>query len=114
MDVTGALERLGGDRALLAELAGLFLEEGPRLLGELRRALGHGDAQAARNAAHQLKGLLAQFCAAQAREAAWEVELAAREADLIRARAKLAALDSLMGSLRPELERLARGEPETA
>ena len=113
MDVTGALERLGGDRALLGELAGLFLEEGPRLLGELRHALDRGDAHGARNAAHQLKGLLAQFCAAQAREAAWEVELAARESDFIRARAKLAGLESLMEALRPELERLARGEPET-
>jgi len=114
MDIAGALERLGGDRALLAELAGLFLEEGPRLLGELRHALDQGDAHGARNAAHQLKGLLAQFCAAQAREAAWEVELAAREADLLQARAKLAGLEPLMDRLRPELERLARGEPETA
>jgi len=107
IDVDGALERLGGDRALLAELAGLFCEEGPRLLGEADKALAAGDAQAVQNAAHQLKGLLAQFCAAEAREAAWQLELEARRADLAAARTKLDALRACLGAVLPELRRLA-------
>ncbi|MCS7041800.1 MAG: PAS domain S-box protein [Bryobacteraceae bacterium] len=114
IDVKGALDRLGGDSALLAELAGLFLEEGPRLLSELDDALRQGDAHAAQNAAHQLKGLLAQFCAERQRVAAWEVELAARQADLVAAREKAALLRQALDSLRPELQRLAQGGAETA
>lgn len=107
MDVEGALERLGGDRALLAELAGLFVEEGPRLLSEAEEGLAGGDAQAVQNAAHQLKGLLAQFCAMSAREAAWALELEARRADLVAARTRLAALREQFGLVLPELRLLA-------
>ena len=107
INVQEALERLGGDRALLAELAGLFMEEGPRLLGEAAAGLGAGDAGAVQNAAHQLKGLFAQFCAAQAREAAWELELEARRADLVAARPRLEALRAQMELVLPELRLLA-------
>jgi CheY-like chemotaxis protein len=114
IDVKGALDRLGGDSALLAELAGLFLDEGPRLMAELDAALDQGDIHAAQNAAHQLKGLLAQFCAERQRIAAWEVELAARQADLVAARSKAAALRQLLDQLRPELRQLAGGGRRTA
>ncbi len=114
IDVKGALDRLGGDSALLAELAGLFLDEGPRLMAELDAALDQGDIHAAQNAAHQLKGLLAQFCAERQRIAAWEVELAARQADLVAARGKAAALRQLLDELRPELRQLAGGGRRTA
>ena len=107
INVEGALERLGGDRALLAELAGLFCEEGPRLLREAESALAAGDAAAVQNAAHQLKGLLAQFCADAAREAAWQLELEARRADLIAAAPRLEALRSHLAEALPELRRLA-------
>ncbi|MGQ9925158.1 MAG: ATP-binding protein, partial [Armatimonadota bacterium] len=107
LDAEGALERLGGDRALLAELAGLFVEEGPRLLSEAEEGLARGDAQAVQNAAHQLKGLLAQFCAMSAREAAWALELEARRADLVAARPRLAALREQFGLVLPELRLLA-------
>lgn len=107
MDVEGALERLGGDRELLAELAGLFCDEGPRLLGEAAQALAGGDAAALQNAAHQLKGLLAQFCAAEAREAAWQLELEARRADLVAAAPRLELLRQRLDEVLPELGRLA-------
>ncbi len=107
MDVEGALDRLGGDRELLAELAGLFCEEGPRLLSEAGQALARGDAAALQNAAHQLKGLLAQFCAAEAREAAWQLELEARRADLVAAEPRLEVLRQKFDAVLPELGRLA-------
>lgn len=107
MDKEGALDRLGGDRALLAELAGLFCQEGPRLLKEAETALAAGDAAAVQNAAHQLKGLLAQFCAAEAREAAWQLELDARRADLAAAAPRLEALRRRLAEVLPDLGRLA-------
>lgn len=114
MDVGAALERLGGDRALLAELAGLFVEEGPRLLGEAEGSLARGDAPALQNAAHQLKGLFAQFCATQAREAAWALELEARRADLVAARPRLEALRAQLELVLPELRLLAESGSGTA
>lgn len=107
IDVEGALDRLGRDRNLLSELAGLFCEEGPRLLREAETALAAGDAMAVQNAAHQLKGLLAQFCADAAREAAWQLELEARRADLIAAASRLEALRACLDEALPELRHLA-------
>jgi PAS domain S-box-containing protein len=107
LDLEQALDRLGGDRALLSELAGLFCDEGPRLLQQAADALAAGDLTAVQNAAHQLKGLLAQFAAAEAREAAWQLELEARRADLIAAAPKLQALREKLSEVLPELRILS-------
>ena len=107
LDRAQALSRVGDDAPLLAELATLFLDEYPRLLEVAREGIESSDTSAVQNAAHQLKGLLAQFCAVAAREAAWQLEQTAREGDLARAKHDLADLSALMDRLRPELEALA-------
>jgi PAS domain S-box-containing protein len=107
LDREQALARVGDDAALLAELAALFLDEYPRLLDAVRAGIESSDAAAVQSAAHQLKGLLAQFCASTARDTAWQVELAASDGDLPRARHDLADLSAGMEQLRPELEALA-------
>jgi CheY-like chemotaxis protein len=56
LDRGPALERLGGDEDLFAEVAGLFREDAPKLLDEIRRAVATGDAPAVQRAAHGLKG----------------------------------------------------------
>lgn len=99
-----ALGRVGGDRELLAELAGMFEEEYPRLLDGVRTGLRTGDADAVNAAAHQLKGLLAQFSADRARDAAYVVETAGRAADLKQAGEAFADLERLMQKLQPELK----------
>lgn len=107
LDYAQALARVGNDAALLAELSGLFLEEYPRLLKDLHQGLELGDLAAVQGAAHQLKGLLGQFCAAAARDHAWQVELAAKEEDLPRAALSAASLSGALDLLRPELEAVA-------
>lgn len=107
LDRQKALSRVGEDASLLAELAGLFLDEYPRLLAAIRDGLAAGDAQAVQGPAHQLKGLLAQFCADAARESAWQVELAAREGDLVRAAGFEAELRGRMDLLYADLVALA-------
>jgi signal transduction histidine kinase/CheY-like chemotaxis protein len=57
--------RLGGDEALLDEVAGLFLEDCPARLAAIKSAVDAGDAQAIRFAAHALKGAAANLSAAR-------------------------------------------------
>jgi len=55
---TEALDRLEGDEGLLRELCQIFLEESPKLLENLKRAIAEGDATAIMKAAYSLKGEL--------------------------------------------------------
>jgi HPt (histidine-containing phosphotransfer) domain-containing protein len=63
-------------------VAGIFQEECPRLLGEMRRALGARDRIALQRAAHALKGSVSNFGAPHATAAAARLEDAARSAPL--------------------------------
>jgi HPt (histidine-containing phosphotransfer) domain-containing protein len=55
------LERVGGDRELLAEISRLFVDDAPVHLERIRRALDARDGDALRRAAHGLKGAAANF-----------------------------------------------------
>jgi CheY-like chemotaxis protein/HPt (histidine-containing phosphotransfer) domain-containing protein len=55
------LARVGGDRQLLAEISRLFVDEAPRHLAGIRRALDAHDGESLRRAAHGLKGSAANF-----------------------------------------------------
>jgi PAS domain S-box-containing protein len=107
LDYSAALARVGGDVDLLQELAGMFMEEYPKLLDEIRRGLAGRDAAVAGNAAHQLKGLLAQFGAEAARQAAYSVELPSRQGDLATASQNLQVLEAAMRLVHPELAKMA-------
>ena len=106
LDREAALERVGGDRDLLHEIAGLFLEETPVLMERMDAALRQRDAAALERAAHSLKGSAATFGAASVAEAAAELEALARGADFARAEAALGALEEAVGRLRPALTAL--------
>jgi CheY-like chemotaxis protein/HPt (histidine-containing phosphotransfer) domain-containing protein len=110
LDYSAALARVGGDAELLQELAGMFMEEYPKLLDEIRRGLGEQNAAVASNAAHQLKGLLAQFGAETARQAAYAVEQPARQGDLTATRQNLQLLEEAMRRVHPDLVRMAGAE----
>jgi two-component system, sensor histidine kinase and response regulator len=69
-----ALERLGGDEALLRELCEIFLEESPKLMQNLRKAIEEGDASSVARAAHSLKGEVGHLGAAAASQAAQQLE----------------------------------------
>ena len=55
------LAAVEGDRALLAEVAALFVADAPRRLDELRVAVATGDESAARRANHTLAGAAGNF-----------------------------------------------------
>jgi PAS domain S-box-containing protein len=110
LDYSAALARVGGDVDLLKELAGMFLEEYPKLLEEIRRGLSEQNAATACNAAHQLKGLLAQFGAETARQSAYAVEQPARQGDLAATRQSLQLLEEAMRRVHPDLAQMAGAE----
>ncbi len=76
------MDRVGGDVEFLQEIAGLFMEDCPRLLEEIRTAVASGDARTLEHAAHTLKGSIANFGAEPAREAAFKLESLGRAGDL--------------------------------
>ena len=74
MDLDAVLNRLGGDHELLAEMASLFLEDGPRILRETRAAITRRDSKALERAAHTLKGSASNFTSHSVCEAALRLE----------------------------------------
>ena len=103
LDEAEALGYVGGDRELLRELVGIFLDNCPKRLSELREALGRRDCQALQRMAHTIKGELGSFGAKAAVEAALRLETMARAGDLTDAEVACAALDEAMHHLQPAL-----------
>jgi signal transduction histidine kinase/ligand-binding sensor domain-containing protein/DNA-binding response OmpR family regulator len=77
--IDAAMARMDGDAALLRELGALFLEDGPRLLEEIRRAVAAGDAEIVQRVAHTLKGTLGTLGGPDAPAAARALESLARD-----------------------------------
>jgi two-component system, sensor histidine kinase and response regulator len=98
-DKAEALDRLGGDEELLRELCQIFLEESPKLMQKLRRAIADADAEAAMRAAHSLKGELGYLGAAGASQAARTLEDMGHDDNLFQAAETFAVLEREMASL---------------
>jgi CheY-like chemotaxis protein len=109
LDPVAVLERVGGDRDLLAELVALFQNEYPRLRQEMQDALTHQDSRALERVAHTLKGSVSNFSAGAACLTAQELEILARNGDLDRAGAVCSALDEEIERLQQALEEIVRG-----
>ena len=107
LDWQGALDQVGGNEALLGELAGLFVTEYGKHIEEMKRAIRHGDGTLLRRAAHTLKGSAAVFHAEPAMEAALRLETMARDGDLEDVDKALAALERAADELLPALKEKA-------
>jgi signal transduction histidine kinase/DNA-binding response OmpR family regulator len=99
-------DRFDGDLDLLREVAHVFLESTPSLLGELRAAATTGDAAAVARIAHRLRGSLANFGAEDAVEAAFRLEKMGLDGDLSGAGATCERLIGGYNTLRAGLDRL--------
>jgi HPt (histidine-containing phosphotransfer) domain-containing protein len=87
------MRRLGGDELLVADVVGLFRPEGPVMLAALQREVARGEPVAIERAAHKLKGALLSLSAGTAATIARDLELAARESDVSRARVMVVNLE---------------------
>jgi CheY-like chemotaxis protein len=98
-DPKALLTELGGNAQLFAELADLFAQQSPRLMSEIREALGRRDPPGVERAAHPLKGSAANFKARDAVAAAARLESMGRAGDLSGADAAWADLQRAMARL---------------
>jgi two-component system sensor histidine kinase/response regulator len=101
-----ALSRVGGDVELLREIAGLFLEDYPKVMADLREAVAKSDAKAVERTAHALKGSVANFGAQAAVDAALSLETMGRAQQLGKVVEVLQTLEQALAALRPALESL--------
>jgi two-component system sensor histidine kinase/response regulator len=104
-----ALVFVGGDAQLLGELAQVFLNDCPRLLGELREAVARGDAPALRRAAHTLKGAALNFGDGATADTALRLETMGRTGDLAGAEPARAELERRLDRLQQTLTEWAEG-----
>ncbi len=91
----------------IRELVDTFLEEAPRLLGQLRTALRAGDVETFRRAAHSLKSNGATFGANRLSQQAKELELLAKESKLSETGNRLDELEATYGKVAVELKGLS-------
>ena len=105
-DQEAALGRVGGDLDLLKEIAGVFLDDCPRSLAELREAAERGDCASVERAAHTLKGASANFGAARLVSAALRIEKMGHARTLEGFSAAFTDVESALDTLRGELQAL--------
>ena len=105
-DEAAALDALGDDRELLAIVARAFVDEAPKLLARLHRAVDDRDAKELHAAGHALQGSVRFFGNTPIDDLADALETDARSGNLDRAPAEIAQLDVCVPHLAAELARL--------
>ena len=103
LDGSSLAELISGDGELLRELTSLFAQEGPRLLGEMGRAIEASDRESLRRSAHNLKGSAGNLYGMSTAELARRLELLANTGDFDQARQVYAALGNEVGKLQRAL-----------
>jgi signal transduction histidine kinase/DNA-binding response OmpR family regulator len=98
------LASLDGDTVLLEKVVGLFLEECPKAMADIRKAIDEGDAQHVNLAAHTLKGSASNFGAPAAVDLALRLERMGRDQDLGGAEEVYVALTEEVEHLRKALK----------
>jgi HPt (histidine-containing phosphotransfer) domain-containing protein len=102
------LDSVMGDRALLTEMAELWLADSAKQESQIRNGLDSGDAIMVQRAAHALKGSVGTFQASAAQDAANQLEMFAKDADLVGARKAFERLLIQIDLVRQDLRHLAR------
>jgi len=101
-----ALERVGGSRALLQEVAQLFKQTSATNRQEIARGLESKEARVVQRAAHSIKGSAAVFGAQAVTELAQQIERLAAEQNLVAAEQTLPQFDLELSRLLAALDTL--------
>ena len=105
-DFRAALHYVGGDCSALARIAGVFLQECPKLMAEIRLAADGRQADSLQRLAHRLKGSLALFAAKAACDLAEELQTTAGTGEWQRTAGTLERLEKEIDLLQRELQTL--------
>ena len=108
------LARFDGDVELARELAGMFLDECPKYLGDIRDAISTGDPKALEHSAHTLKGSVGNFSTKDAHASALQLEILGRLGSLDGATQILQKLEEQLGSFNRILAGLAKESVQRA
>ena len=112
LEPASLLDRFGGDTMLLRRLVRIFLDDCPRMVSKIKKAVAAQDPESLAKAAHGFKGAVSNFGATEVREMARQLEAQARRHDLAAARQisqRLeAAIPTLVETLRTVGSRSAR------
>jgi len=109
-EIDKLLNRVGGDRQLLSELAGILIDDLHDMLPKIRESVLLGDAEMLRRHAHSLKGAVANFEAKRAVEAAFNLEMIGKSGELGSAESALRILEKEIETLKPFLKSLQMEE----
>ena len=101
------LQRIDGDRALLAELVEALGEEYPGQLRKARESIAGGDATALERVGHALRGAFENLSATRASEFAAELESIGRSGNLALAGPKLVELENEVHRVTETLDELS-------
>jgi signal transduction histidine kinase/FixJ family two-component response regulator len=107
LDWTELLAKARGNTGFLMKLFGAFVNEQPGNLAGMRDALETPDLAHLAFLAHSLKGAAATMCAPELRQASHDLERAARDGDLSRAKDAFAtmsrAMDAVLAAMREKI-----------
>lgn len=109
-DDSALLARFSGNEKLLQSLVTTFLEDCPKMVERIRRALQSRNPAAVAETAHALKGSVGNFGSSPVFETARALEMAGRKGTLEGSWEAFATLEDQLASLSPLLAR--HGEPE--
>jgi PAS domain S-box-containing protein len=107
LDLTAALQGVGGDRGLLRELAVEFLQSWPERVAELRQSAASGDTRGLVRLAQMVRAAAAQVGARAAAAAAERLEGLGRGGTLAGAADACAALEERLRRVGPMLRQVA-------
>jgi signal transduction histidine kinase/HPt (histidine-containing phosphotransfer) domain-containing protein len=97
------LARTRGDKKLISELVGIFLESTPKLVDSICESTSANDAEGVYRAAHSLKGAAAMMGASQVQAAAYSIEMKGRQQQLDDAKKDIDELERAIKILKPAL-----------
>jgi PAS domain S-box-containing protein len=100
------LERVGGDRELVAELLDLLRQDYPGQIETMRRAIARNDGKALEQVAHSMRGALGNLAATDGAELASELEKVGKSGHITHAQAMLTELDAELDRVVRQLEGL--------
>ncbi|MBD3232540.1 MAG: PAS domain S-box protein [candidate division Zixibacteria bacterium] len=107
-----ALAQLDDDQELLKEMALLFIDDLPKLMGRIEEAVIDGDHDKLERLAHTLKGSVSHFSARQVHGLAQQLEEMGRENKLEQSRAVLEELRDQTDELSQSLRTFVQNQPE--
>jgi histidine phosphotransfer protein HptB len=96
----------GDDGAFLKEILGIYVEDTPKRLAELRTFLASGDAAAFTRAAHTIKGSSANVGALALRSAAERLESVSKREGLAAVSALVTECEAQFARAKAELDRM--------